>query len=67
MALLTDYLFADDRALRYSLLLVSSVAVALAALLLGGGLAPYRRSVEHLAAWVPSTSAPAVVVTALRG
>ncbi|GLU42112.1 MULTISPECIES: MFS transporter [unclassified Pseudomonas] len=67
VALLTDYLFADDRALRYSLLLVSSVAVALAALLLGGGLAPYRRSVEHLAAWVPSTSAPAVVVTALRG
>ncbi|MGH8353654.1 MAG: spinster family MFS transporter, partial [Pseudomonas sp.] len=51
VALVTDYGFADDQALRYSLLIVSSLAVACAIILLGRGLKPYRESVERLQRW----------------
>ncbi|OYT96003.1 MAG: MFS transporter [Pseudomonas sp. PGPPP3] len=51
VALVTDYLFADDQALRYSLLIVSTLAVSSSLLLLGKGLQPYRESVLHLQQW----------------
>lgn len=51
VALVTDYLFADDQALRYSLLIVSTLAVASSLLLLAKGLQPYRESVLHLQQW----------------
>lgn len=51
VALVTDYLFADDQALRYSLLIVSTLAVSSSLLLLGKGLQPYRESVLHLQRW----------------
>ena len=51
IALVTDYVFADDMALRYSLLIVSVVALLAGALLLASGLKPYRASLEHLKSW----------------
>lgn len=51
VALVTDYLFADDQALRYSLLIVSTLAVASSLFLLAKGLQPYRESVLHLQQW----------------
>lgn len=51
VALVTDYLFADDQALRYSLLIVSTLAVSSSLLLLVKGLQPYRESVLHLQQW----------------
>ncbi|MBX6420378.1 MAG: MFS transporter [Nevskia sp.] len=44
VALVTDYVFRDDRAVGASLVLVCGTALALAALLLRLGLEPYRRS-----------------------
>jgi MFS family permease len=51
VALLTDRVFADDRAVRYSLLVVTSAGLAAAAALLAAGLAAYRRSVAYRASW----------------
>ncbi|MCJ1885821.1 MFS transporter [Pseudomonas sp. LA21] len=51
IALVTDYVFADDMALRYSLLIVSLVALSAGAFLLARGLKPYRASLEHLKSW----------------
>lgn len=51
VALVTDYVFADDQALRYSLLIVSVVAVVVAIILLALGLKPYRESLARLQAW----------------
>jgi len=51
VALLTDRVFADDRAVRYSLLVVTSIGLAGAAALLAGGLSSYRRSVAYRASW----------------
>jgi MFS family permease len=51
VALVTDYLFADDQALRYSLLIVSTLAVSSSLFLLAKGLQPYRESVLHLQQW----------------
>ncbi|MFU6881874.1 spinster family MFS transporter [Pseudomonas aeruginosa] len=51
VALVTDFVFADDMALRYSLLLVTLAAVLGAVVLLGIGLKPYRASLEHLKDW----------------
>lgn len=47
VALVTDYGFGSDRAVGRSLLLVCTLAPALAAVLLGLGLAPYRASVAR--------------------
>lgn len=49
----TDRVFADDAAVRYSLLIVTVIGLTAAAGLLGMGLAPYRRSVAYRAAWTP--------------
>ena len=51
VALVTDYVFADDMALRYSLLIVNSLAVLSSVILLGKGLQPYRNSLVHLQEW----------------
>jgi MFS family permease len=46
VALVTDRVFGDDAALRYSLSIVSAGGMLLAALVLGAGLKPYRRAVR---------------------
>ncbi|WP_281688308.1 MFS transporter [Pseudomonas citronellolis] len=51
VALVTDFVFHDDMALRYSLLIVTSLALLGGVVLLGMGLKPYRRSREHLQNW----------------
>lgn len=49
IALLTDYVFKSDLALRYSLITVSLTVVPFAAILFYLGLAPYRRTRSELA------------------
>lgn len=51
VALVTDYVFEDDAAVRYSLLLVSLFAEVAAVLLLWRGLRHYRESLERLKSW----------------
>lgn len=51
VALCTDYLFGNDLAVRWSLMLVLPSAAAIGALLLATGLAPYRASVARLQTW----------------
>ncbi|WP_324733379.1 spinster family MFS transporter [Pseudomonas paeninsulae] len=51
VALVTDYVFADDMALRYSLLIVSSMAVCSSVVLLSMSLKPYRDSVLRVQQW----------------
>ena len=51
VALLTDYVFADDAALRYSLSIVGIVAMTLGALSLRLGWKPYRESLDRSKAW----------------
>ena len=51
VALVTDYVFADDNALRYSLLIVTTLAVFGSVLLLWRGLSPYRESLQRLQQW----------------
>lgn len=48
VAALTDYGFGDDQALRYSLLIVSTLACAAAIGLLAAGLRPYRESYARM-------------------
>ncbi len=48
VALTTDFVFGDENAVRYSLIVVGSVALLLAALLFWLGLKPYRRSLANL-------------------
>lgn len=60
VALVTDFVFADDMALRYSLLIVTGIALIGAIILLGMGLKPYRASLERLHQWRPeAASTPA--------
>lgn len=51
VALVTDYVFADDMALRYSLLIVTALAVFSSIILLSRGLKPYRESIVRLQQW----------------
>lgn len=51
VALLTDYVFQDDQALRYSLLIISVLATSLAVVLLLASLRPYRDSVARVEQW----------------
>ncbi|GAC1625711.1 MAG: MFS transporter [Nevskia sp.] len=51
VALVTDYVFHDDKAVRYSLLAVSTIAEIGAILLLATGLRHYRASLERLKGW----------------
>ena len=48
VALVTDYVFADDLALKYSLLIVGTAANVAAILLLGAGLKSYRETVQRM-------------------
>jgi MFS family permease len=57
IGLLTDRVFGDDAALRYSLFVVTTAGLGAAAALLGAGLAPYRRSVAYRAAWAAPVTA----------
>jgi MFS family permease len=54
VALVTDYVFADDAALRYSLLIVTTLAVLMSIILLAKSLKPYRESVTRLEQWAAS-------------
>ncbi|MCG4454252.1 MULTISPECIES: MFS transporter [unclassified Pseudomonas] len=56
VALVTDYVFADDQALRYSLLIVSSIAVFSSIVLLSMSLKPYRGSLLHLQQWAAKSA-----------
>lgn len=51
VAVCTQYLFRRDDAVNYSLLVVHLAALSLAAILLGGGLKPFLRSLERLNRW----------------
>jgi MFS family permease len=51
VALVTDRVFGDDLALRYSLSIVSATGMLLAASLLAVGLGPYRRTVAGSGRW----------------
>ncbi|MDG9931063.1 MULTISPECIES: MFS transporter [Pseudomonas] len=51
VALVTDFVFADDNALRYSLLIVTAIAVVSSIILLWRGLNPYRESLQRLQQW----------------
>jgi MFS family permease len=51
VALFTDYVFGNDAALRYSLLIVTSLAVSGSVVLLWMGLKPYRESLQRLQQW----------------
>lgn len=51
VALITDYGFGDDQALRYSLAIMGGVTAPLAALSLGLGLKHYRASIEQAKTW----------------
>ena len=46
MALLTDHLFGDDSALRYSIAVVTAVALPLAAIILTAGFSAFARELE---------------------
>jgi MFS family permease len=48
VALVTDYVFGDDLALKYSMLIVGTVANVAAILLLGAGLKSYRETVQRM-------------------
>jgi len=51
VALVTDFVFADDAALRYSLLIITTLAVSTSIILLAKSLKPYRESVTRLEQW----------------
>jgi MFS family permease len=51
VAMVTDYVFMDDMAVRYSIFIVASVITLFAAILLFMGLKPYREARDTLARW----------------
>ncbi|MBH3337549.1 MFS transporter [Pseudomonas mendocina] len=57
VALVTDFVFADDAALRYSLLIVTTLAVLTSVILLAKSLKPYRESVTRLEQWAAASPA----------
>jgi MFS family permease len=57
VALLTDRVFGDDSAVRYSLLVVTIVGLSSTVALLAAGLRAYRRSVVYRAEWGDAVSA----------
>lgn len=56
VALVTDFVFADDTALRYSLLIVTTLAVLASVVLLWMSLKPYRESLLRLQQWAPAAA-----------
>lgn len=61
VALVTDYGFGDDASLRYSLLIVMSLALLFSVVVLGRGLKHYRASVEFVRRWAPESQANRVL------
>ncbi|MDE0062026.1 MAG: MFS transporter [Gammaproteobacteria bacterium] len=55
VAVVTDYVFRDENDLRYSLSIVFSITLSLAAVGLALGIKPYRASLERAAAWSESS------------
>lgn len=55
-ALVTDYIFHNDDAIRYSLMINGGVAQLIAALFLWHGLKPFAESVERLKVWMASNA-----------
>jgi MFS family permease len=53
---LTDYVFRDESMIRYSLCIVGTTCGIVAAILLSIGLAPFRRSMQHLEDWHTSNN-----------
>ncbi|MGH3430613.1 MAG: hypothetical protein ACRDQZ_24110, partial [Mycobacteriales bacterium] len=69
VAVLTDYLFRDDNALKYSLVIVGSAAHLMSGVLLWIGLKYFRGSLQRMQAWTAgqattdgATSAPALSI-----
>lgn len=58
VALMTQYGFGEDNMLRYSICLVTGVALILAAILLTLGLKHYRKSLDDLPNWTQKNMAP---------
>jgi MFS family permease len=54
VAMSTDYIFGDDQAVNYSLLLVNMVAHLIAAVLLWVGIQPFLNSLNRLKDWTAS-------------
>jgi len=48
VALLTDYVFHDDQAVRWSILIIAAIGSAGAVALLAAGLQPYRETLKRL-------------------
>ena len=59
IALVTDYVFADDLALRYSIAIVSGVAGVASLAVLALNIVPYRSSVVEADAWNPAAETAA--------
>jgi MFS family permease len=57
VALLTDYAFASDAAVRYSMAVVAAVALTAAVALLSAGLPAYRRTLAYRDAWLAGRGA----------
>jgi MFS family permease len=51
VAATTDFIFGDDQSVRYSLLIVASVAHIVSAVLLWAGIKPFLESIERLKIW----------------
>lgn len=66
VALFTDFVFADDNAVRYSMLIVSTIAGSTALLLLVAGLAPYRESLARMRSTDPAPSPPTATPAVTR-
>lgn len=60
VALVTDYIFMDDMAIRYSIFWVASIITVFSVILLWMGLKPYRESRLRLEQW-SAAQTPAVV------
>jgi MFS family permease len=56
VALITDYVFRNDQAVNYSLLIVATAAHIVSAILLWAGLKPFLASLDRLKAWTASNS-----------
>ncbi|CAD5107855.1 spinster family MFS transporter [Zestomonas carbonaria] len=67
VALVTDYVFGYDDALRYSLLIVTTLAVGCSIVLLAKGLKPYRESVVRLQQWSVGDGGSAALRSAVVG
>ena len=59
VAMFTDYVFADDMAIRYSIFIVASVITVGSIILLWMGLKPYREARDTLESWSQNQEQPA--------